>query len=197
MSEANLMFRPNNAPSRRLLLALLVALPVSGWALPGDNEQPINIEADRAKQVGHNGGEKTEYFGNVVMSQGSMLLTGNHVTIFSKDSAVEKVISVGEPAHFQQQSDPEKDPVKAYGKRLVYILNKETLTIINDASIIQDGTTVSGQKIVYNVATEQVQANSNNEQRVQMILQPAKKPKAPATIDSMTNKDSNGNPDRQ
>ncbi len=32
---------------RRLPILLLLMLPLSGWALPGDSEQPIEVEADR------------------------------------------------------------------------------------------------------------------------------------------------------
>jgi lipopolysaccharide export system protein LptA len=182
MFEANTMRYPNRQPSSRaatgLLLLLLCASPAS-WSLPEDNQQPINVEADRAQHSSQDKGEKTEYFGNVVLTQGSMLLTGEHVTIFSQQGAVQKVISIGKPAHFQQQSNPDKEPVKAYGKRLEYKLSSETITLLEDASIIQDGTTVSGQRIDYNINTEQVQAKSTEQQRVQMILQPAQEDQPP------------------
>lgn len=160
----------------QLNIGLACCLPVIGWALPDDNQQPINVEANRAEHSTLKDGEKTEYFGNVVMTQGSMLLTGDHVIIYSKQGAVEKVLSFGKPAHFQQQSDPEKVPVKAYGERIEYTLIDETVRLRENASVIQDGSTVTGQRIDYNINSEQVQAKSTEQQRVQMVLQPAAKP---------------------
>ncbi len=161
-------------PCCRPLLPLLLSLSCGlSQALPSDREQPINIEADRAEQVSQEQGLKTDYYGKVVMTQGSMRLTGNHVTIYSQDNTVQKVISRGEPARFQQQTEADKAPVKAAGKRLEYNLSSQTITAIDEASIIQDGSTVHGQRIDYDINTEQVKADSKRGSRVQMILQPS------------------------
>ena len=63
-----------------LLLSLSAALgSVSAWALPNDNEQPIRIQANEA-QLDDKQGIAT-YKGDVIITQGSMKITGNTVTI--------------------------------------------------------------------------------------------------------------------
>ena len=63
-----------------ILLGLGAALgSVSAWALPNDQQQPIRIQADDA-QLDDKHGVAT-YTGDVIITQGSMKVTGNKVTI--------------------------------------------------------------------------------------------------------------------
>ncbi|WP_351125661.1 LptA/OstA family protein, partial [Shewanella sp. T24-MNA-CIBAN-0130] len=59
-----------------ILLGLGAALgSVSAWALPNDSQQPIHISADDA-QLDDKKGVAT-YTGGVIITQGSMKITGN------------------------------------------------------------------------------------------------------------------------
>lgn len=63
-----------------ILLSLGAALgSVSAWALPTDRDQPIRIQADDAQLDDKNG--IATYKGDVIITQGSMKVTGNTVTI--------------------------------------------------------------------------------------------------------------------
>ncbi|MCZ7019093.1 LptA/OstA family protein, partial [Salmonella enterica] len=63
-----------------ILLGLGAALgSVSAWALPNDSQQPIHIQADDA-QLDDKQGIAT-YKGDVIITQGSMKITGNTVTL--------------------------------------------------------------------------------------------------------------------
>lgn len=75
---------------------------------------------------------------------------------------------------FEQQSDPEKTPVKARANSLHYELKNDTVTLKNNASIEQSGTSVSGKLIEYNIGLEKVKASSaeDGSSRVHMILTP-------------------------
>ncbi len=165
-------------PTAFVITALLLAN--TAVALPDDNQQPINIQSDKATQQTLEDGEKTEYFGNVVMTQGSLLINADHVVIFSKDRKVTRISANGLPARFQQQSDPNKPPVKAMAKNIDYQLLTETAILTDDATIEQPDAVVSGNKIEYNVATEQVVAQD----RVIMTFQPT-------VIDNSSSTDSN------
>jgi lipopolysaccharide export system protein LptA len=163
----------NFAPHLRVVLGavLLVALPLSTLALPGDNQQPINIQSDRATQKADDNGEKTEYFGNVIMTQGSLLINANHLVIHSINRKANKIIAIGQPAHFQQQSDPAKAPIQAKADHINYDLSSEKVILEGNANIEQNDANVSGNRIEYNVATEQVIA----EERVNMVFTPVTK----------------------
>ena len=154
--------------SKLALPVVFAGVPLVCLALPDDNQQPINIQSDRATRKTLEGSEKTEYFGNVVMTQGSMLINGDHVIIHTTDHKVTQITAIGKPAKFQQQSDPEKEPVKARADTIDYQLKAETVVLANNATIEQEGSTVSGNRIEYNVASERVQA----EERVNMVFIP-------------------------
>lgn len=63
-----------------ILLSLGAALgSASAWALPDDRNQPIRIQADDAQLDDKNG--VATYKGDVIITQGSMKVTGNTVTI--------------------------------------------------------------------------------------------------------------------
>lgn len=161
----------------RNVMFLLAVTPLS-WGLPEDSQQPINIQSDRASQSIKGEIEKTVYVGNVVMTQGSLLVNGNRVTIHSHDREVIKIIASGTPARFQQQSDPQKEPVKAEANRIQYVLKSNSVLLSGEAKIEQNGATVSGKQINYNIATERVLAKSGNNpnSRVHMVLEPSSKP---------------------
>jgi lipopolysaccharide export system protein LptA len=163
--------------SRCSLAATLLLIPVAALALPEDSSQPINIQSDRASQVSLAAGEKTEYFGNVVITQGSMKINGDHIVIHSHERRVTSIIATGKPAQFEQQSDPGKAPIKAQANTLDYRLNNDTVVLTENAYIEQDGTTVSGNQIEYNIGSEQVRASGNkeNSSRVKMVLIPEQK----------------------
>jgi len=167
------------------LLIVACTFSSTAYALPGDSQQPINIQADSARQKTTDGIANMVYRGNVVMTQGSLLIEAETLTLISKDNKVEKLIAEGDLATFQQQSDPESAPVDASAKMIRYIIAEEIATFIGDATIEQEGSIISGAKIDYNINKEQVKANSdiNNSKRVQMVLEPEKKP---------TPKDANG-----
>lgn len=154
------------------LSAFLNSLPAQ--ALPEDSQQPINIEADSASQKIQNNIETTEYIGNVQIIQGSLKINGDHIVIRSENRQVISMTAEGSPALFEQQSDPAKAPVKAKGLTLDYSLENNLVVLTGNASIQQDGTIVSGEKIQYNIASEQIKASSDKEEssRVRMVLTP-------------------------
>ncbi|ARN74861.1 lipopolysaccharide transport periplasmic protein LptA [Oceanicoccus sagamiensis] len=160
--------------SYTLATLVLALLHQTSMALPEDSKLPINIQSDRASQKTNTDGEITEYFGNVLMTQGSLKISGDHIVVRSKNRKVISIVALGKPAHFEQQSDPAKAPIKADANKLDYRLKQDTVILSDNASIEQNGTTVTGQKIEYNIASEQVKAQGGKDEssRVQMVLIP-------------------------
>jgi lipopolysaccharide export system protein LptA len=175
-----------------LLTIALLCLSSPAISLPGDKDQPINIQSDKAEQSTRKGGEVTVYSGAVIMEQGSMRLEGDIVTIYSKDRAVNKVISTGKPAYFEQQSEANKSPVEAHGDKITYHIAKELIVLLGNASVKQDESTVKGQRIEYHVDSEKIKAKGTKDKstRVHMVLEPSKRP-------DTINKDDNGNADSE
>ena len=172
-------------------LALIIAgLAEPAMSLPDDKDQPISIQSDKAEQTSNKDGEVTTYSGAVIMAQGFMLLEGDTVTIYSQNRSVNKVIAVGQPARFQQQSNTNESPIKARGNRIVYNVNKEIIVLHDAASIEQDDSLMKGQRIEYRVASEMIKAKGTDDKstRVHVVLEPGKQP-----LNNNKEKDGNAN----
>ena len=157
-----------------LLCAVSATASNALWALASDREQPIYISSDRAERNEKAG--TTIYSGSVQMDQGSMRILADTVVIHSIDNDVDRIIATGTPAHYQQQPAPDKQVVTARGERIEYLLSEDMLHLINNASLTQaDGTTMSGQRIDYNIkeSVAKAEGNSNTEgERVHIVIQP-------------------------
>ncbi|MCZ4126733.1 lipopolysaccharide transport periplasmic protein LptA [Stutzerimonas balearica] len=165
-----------------LLLGLSAyLLGSSAWALPEDRDQPIRVQADTAELDDRQG--VAVYRGDVVITQGTMKITGDTVTITQNENGdVEVFTSIGKPAYYEQKPAVDKDIVKAYGLTIQYFAANERIVLIDQAKVVQEGNTFEGEKIVYDTRRQIVNAGraSNDEvttprPRVDMVIQPRKK----------------------
>ncbi len=155
-------------------------------ALPTDRDQPIRVQADTAELDDKQG--VAIYRGAVVITQGTLKITGNQVTITqNKQGDIEVFTAVGEPAYYEQQPDADKSLVKAYGKTIQYFAPTERIVLIDQAKVIQDGNTFKGEKIVYDTQRQIVNAGraggtaiSSPQPRIDMVILPKKKPEQKA-----------------
>lgn len=157
-------------------------------ALPSDRNATITVEADRA-QINEKTGI-TDYQGSVIIKQGTMLIEAEQVTIHSTDGQANKIICIGEPAHYQQQPNPEDGLVNAYANTIKYFLDTENITLIKNASLEQQGSTLKGDHINYDLKAELVEArgSNNSQERVHMVI-----PASPTSTDQQTAPEKNSN----
>ena len=166
-----------------LLLSLSAALgSVSAWALPNDTEQPIRIQANEA-QLDDKKGVAT-YKGDVIITQGSMKITGNTVTITRNAAGeIDVVTSVGNLAYFEQlQKVGDPKPVQAYAVTIQYHAPQNRIVLIDKAKVINEGNTTEGEKIVYDTVKQVANAGRANgtnvtapRPRIDMVIQPKSK----------------------
>lgn len=142
-------------------------------ALPSDRQQPIKIESDRAIQDEKKG--TTVYEGSVVIRQGTIKIDADKVTVYSDSDQVDKIICVGKPAHYQQRPNLEDGMVYASGSTIEYYLASDKITLLKNARLEQNGTTITGEKINYDLKAEVVKATagSNTRERIQMVIPPS------------------------
>jgi len=162
----------------RLLQAALCSLALIGvaspaLALPEDRAQPIHISADSASMNEKTG--VTVYSGRVEISQGTMKIRGDRVELYrSAGGEVDRIVSVGQPAEFEQQPKANDPITHAYGLRMEYRIGAQQVTISEQARVEQGQDTFTGERIVYNMDKAIVDAYSsqNGDQRVKMVIQP-------------------------
>lgn len=167
-----------------ILLGLGAALgSVSAWALPNDSQQPIHIQADDA-QLDDKQGVAT-YTGAVIITQGSMKITGNTVTLTRTPAGdIDVVTSVGNLAYFEQkQAAADPAPMKGYGRTIQYHAQQNRIILIDQARVVSsDGNTTDGEKITYDTVKQIAQAGratgakiGTPKPRIDMVIQPKQK----------------------
>jgi lipopolysaccharide export system protein LptA len=160
-------------PVRKSLFAFLLCLPSLVQALPEDAHQAIHITADSATRNDKTG--ITIYSGDVILTQGSMKITGKSLELRQTKKAVTSIIAKGSLAQFQQRPAADKEITHAYGKVLDYNIRTKELEITGQAKVSQGTDSFSGNRIIYDMKKSTVNAfgdNSSKGERVQMIIQP-------------------------
>ena len=150
---------------------LLGGFPVYGWALSSDRNQPMVIEADRAEL---NDGEGISiYHGNVRVTQGTLVLTGETMTVYNKGDDVEKVVMDGTPATYKQRPDNKDRDVHAKALRMEYYTSPEYIIMLKQAEVEQEGDLLRSERIEYDVAKDKVNAGTDEpNERVRITIQP-------------------------
>ena len=154
-----------------LAITLTLSVCSTALSLPDDRKQAINLSSDRAIYENNQG----VYIGNVNMSQGSLKIRADKLTIIESNRKVEKVIAEGSPAYFEQQPRAEEGVVIASAQRIEYSLAQEEILLQKNASITHQGSKISGDRVVYSGRKQMVVADggtTEKETRVKMTLQP-------------------------
>jgi len=154
-----------------VFLALWLLLPATqgARALESDSEQPMYIEADQVEVREEQG--LSLYAGNVLITQGSLRLSADEVTVHHReDRRPRQIIARGAPARLSQRLDNSEDELQAVARRMEYDVESDTLTLIEQAELIQGADRVSGERILYDRARAQFRAGGGG--RVRITLTP-------------------------
>jgi lipopolysaccharide export system protein LptA len=157
------------------LCGLLALFPASAvQALSSDKDQPINIEADSV-DIDESKGQSV-YLGNVQVTQGSIRLLADRVTVFHASGDPEKFIAVGQPAKFRQMPDDGDVPIQARAQRMEYLINGDLVTLIDQAVVLQGKDTMRSDRIVWDRVKGKVKGGlaAQGKERVKMTFQPKK-----------------------
>lgn len=155
-----------------LFVLSLAAGAGSANALPEDADQPIHIRADSAEVDQQ--AEQVVYRGSVQVNQGTLLVTADEMTIEYEEQKVVRIIATGAPAHYRQQLESDDDLVKADASTIVYHTKDERIDLRGNASLEQQGNTLTGDLIHYDIVAGKVDASANGNEPVKMVLQPAR-----------------------
>ena len=150
------------------IAVLIFSLSLS--ALPSDSYEPIYIESDSAERNEKTG--LTQYVGNVNISQGSMLIDADQVTIYYEGSAVSRILCKGNLASYQQ-ADQSGDRVTARAETIEYIPSKKLINLKTNASLSNRGTQIKGDTINYDLNNETWKAKGDNQstqKRIQLVI---------------------------
>ncbi len=156
--------------SKIVILSLLLVTSLSVYSLEGDSTQPINIESNTQSFDM----EKNTILlnGNVLITQGTIKINADKVVVVRKENEKEKLTAYGKPVTFHQELEGGK-PVDGKGNEVIYDLGSEFLTLLGSAKLSQLDSSVSADKITYDVKKQQLKAVKNGKKsRVKTVLIP-------------------------
>jgi len=142
-----------------LLLTLCLCLPSTGFALKTDKNQPIYVEADGVDLDDKKG--ISIYKGNVVLTQGSIVLKADKLVVTQKKSKKDHIEATGKPVTFQQQVEGKKAMVKGRARKVDYASDSEILYLTGGAVLTQGKDTFKSDKITYDRARAVVKAGAS------------------------------------
>ena len=166
-----------------LLLCCLFTHPPAALALDSDRNQPVLLEADQATLSDREG--VGVYRGNVIVRQGTMRITGDVLTLYSRNGHIVRAIMEGNPATFRQRPEGKPEDVRARARRMDYEAEKDRIVLTGRAVVWQGGDVFRSERIVYDIARDRVEAGGTADGktgkggeggRVHIILQPAAGP---------------------
>ena len=183
------MFRPAaSRPAASLLLTGAVCLAAcmassGAMARTSDRNQQMNVESDTNDCTLDDSGHCT-LTGNVVITQGTLNIRSGKAVIYRNGGEPSRAVINGSPAVMRQQLD-DGSPMTARASTIDYDLRTEIITLTGNVNIEQPRGTMTGQRVVYNTKTGQVNSGGGqNGGRVRMTIQPRNpatgQPQAPA-----------------
>lgn len=142
---------------------IITPLSTSAVALKSDREQPAAVDADQI-DFDFKTGRRT-YEGNVFAKQGTTELTADKIVMEYVDDKLDKAVAWGNPAVFKTLPDGQEDIVTGKGQRIELDNTGQVVTFHENAVIQQREDTVTGEIIVYNLTTEQLQIRGGSKVR--------------------------------
>lgn len=176
INSANISFSQLKSLGVSLLLTTtLLGFVNSANAAKKDLSQEITIKSKRQSADLKN--KIASYLEDVSISQGSIAITADIVQVFSKTNEkngkkYDTYLAKGKPALFQQQLE-DGSLISLQANEIKYQPEQNIITVSGNAQVKQAGSKVTGEIITYNTLSEKLEAESNNEDSVTTILQPA------------------------
>jgi lipopolysaccharide export system protein LptA len=133
-----------------VLCAALLASPVH--AEKADRDKPVNLEADSVTLDDIR--KVSVYEGNVVVSQGTLMLRADRVQVTQNAGGLDTVIATGRPVAFRQKVDGRDEFIEGFANRIEYDSGKSQLELIGEAQLRRGSDELRGAQISYNANTE-------------------------------------------
>ena len=158
-----------------LLLTSCITSVTSSFALPDDSQKVIDIEADSAFIDNEKG--NAIYIGNVKVTQGSILISANKLTITSSNTSkkYDKIYAKGTDekiANFSQQLDLNGDIIISRGTKIFYDSTSSILEVEGHGYIKRGEDEITADFIRYDMTSGTFEAKKEKSGRVSMTLQP-------------------------
>ena len=141
----------------KLLILLMVFVTSLVLALPEDTKQPIEIEAQFVVVDETTG--FSEFSGNAVVRQGSLLLSAELIQVQTDNEEVVSMIAKGsleKPAKYIQNQENQARFVEATASQITYDVDKGMIFLVGNAHLVQGFDSFSGDTLNYDINNDKV-----------------------------------------
>ncbi len=151
----------------------------------------VRVEASEARATGGLNFQNSRwtFSGNVrIRAEGGSLRSEQAVVSFS-DNLISRAVITGKPAEFEQARSGSADMARGRANTIDYETANGTVSLFNAAWLTDGRNEIRGDRLVYNVREQRVQARAQpavdgqpgSGSRVRIIIQPGEPAKAPGT----------------
>ena len=153
-----------------LLLAAALALPQAASARSSDRNQPMDIDAGH---MVHSLDDSTPatLSGGVTIKQGTLDIRASTAVITQRGGDPTRAVLSGAPVTLKQQMD-DGTSMTATASKVDYDLTTEIVVFTGKVDIRQPRGNLSGERVVYNMRTQQVTGGGQGSGRVKMRILP-------------------------
>ncbi|NNP74475.1 lipopolysaccharide transport periplasmic protein LptA [Acinetobacter sp. Ac_3412] len=141
------------------------------YALESDFQQSIYIEATDTL---YSPNQSSFSASNIQIKQGTINIQAAKAIGTLKNGQPYQLTLMGSPVRFQQKVSEEKGMVYGKANRVEYNTSATEIVLKGNASIIMDGSSISGETLRYNLTIGDVEARGSSNKRVQMVIPPQK-----------------------
>ena len=153
----------------RALVLLLVAACGLATARTSDRRQPMDIESGRS-DCGLGANATCTLSGNVTITQGTLRVAAATAVVSQVGGAPSRTQLSG-GVTLQQELD-DGDRIQAVAANVDYDMRNEVMVLTGNVTINQQRGSLSGQRVVYNLKTGQVESGGDGSSRVRMRILP-------------------------
>ena len=151
------------------LVGALLLAPSVVLAKSSDRNQPMSL--DTGHQVGTMEGSGTiTMSGGVIVQQGSLDIRSQTGVVTMKNDEITRVVFTGSPVTLKQQME-DGGMMNATANRIDYDLVNEIVTFTGNYTVKTPKGSNSGQKLVYNLRTGNMESGGDGT-RVKTVIQP-------------------------
>jgi len=164
-----------------LVAAALLTVCATARAELADRDKPVNVEADRLTIDDLK--KESVFEGNVTVTQGTLLLKADKVTVRQDANGFNYASAYGKPAYFRQKREGYDEYIEGNAERLDYDGKANKMQMFTNAEVRKGADEVKGDYISYDAATEfyqvisgpSVASTTNPKGRVRAVIQPPKR----------------------
>ena len=162
------------------LLAALALLALPAAAERSDREKEIVVNADRL--LADDANRTSTFNGNVVITQGTMRMTAEQVTVREDAQRHKLYVARGEPVTFRQKRDKVDEWVEGFAQRAEFDDRNDVLRLYGRARVKSNQNEITGDFISYDMRRELAEVSgappgqaAPADSRVKVIILPPKK----------------------